>query len=115
MIKNLILILSIFTLSSLGSAQQKNESFEILLEKLIKLEEEIANLSNSIDQNSYELSRIEDANHLRYIDLDKRIHQLETFVARDKYQLNKNKLQPHIPLQDKTLSIALNFLLLRSI
>ena len=80
MIKNLILILSLFTLSSLGLAQQKNESFEILLEKLIKLEEEIANLSNSIDQNSYELSRIEEANQLRYIDLDKRIHQLETLI-----------------------------------
>ena len=80
MIKNLILILSLVTLSSLGLAQQKNESFEILLEKLIKLEEEIANLSNSIDQNSYELSRIEEANQLRYIDLDKRIHQLETLI-----------------------------------
>ena len=45
-----------------------------------KLEEEIANLSNNLDQNTYELQRIEDANQLRYMDLDKCIHQLETLI-----------------------------------
>ena len=61
-------------------AQTNEESLEILLDKLNKLEEEIANLSNNIDQNTYELQRIEDANQLRYMDLDKRIHQLETLI-----------------------------------
>ena len=61
-------------------AQSQQESLEILLEKLNKLEEEIANLSNNLDQNTYELQRIEDANQLRYMDLDKRIHQLETLI-----------------------------------
>ena len=61
-------------------AQTNQESLEILLDKLNKLEEEIANLSNNIDQNTYELQRIEDANQLRYMDLDKRIHQLETLI-----------------------------------
>ncbi len=105
MIKNLILILSIFTLSSLGLAQQKNESFEILLEKLIKLEEEIANLSNSIDQNSYELSRIEEANQLRYIDLDRRIHQLETLILlseADSEVLEENETRDENPLSGLT-------------
>ena len=105
MIKNLILILSLFTLSSLGLAQQKNESFEILLEKLIKLEEEIANLSNSIDQNSYELSRIEEANQLRYIDLDKRIHQLETLILlseADSEVLEENETRDENPLSGLT-------------
>ena len=61
-------------------AQSQQESLEMLLEKLNKLEEEIANLSNNLDQNTYELQRIEDANQLRYMDLDKRIHQLETLI-----------------------------------
>ncbi len=61
-------------------AQTNEESLEILLDKLNKLEEEIANLSNNIDQNTYELQRIEDANQLRYMDLDKRIHQLESLI-----------------------------------
>ena len=61
-------------------AQSEQESLEILLDKLNKLEQEISHLSNNLDQNTYELQRIEDANQLRYMDLDKRIHQLETLI-----------------------------------
>ena len=74
----LAIVLTILSGNFLGQTHQ--ESLEILLDKLNKLEEEIANLSNNIDQNTYELQRIEDANQLRYMDLDKRIHQLETLI-----------------------------------
>ena len=78
---NKFLLTIFFTiLSGNFLAQTDEESLEILLDKLNKLEEEIANLSNNIDQNTYELQRIEDANQLRYMDLDKRIHQLETLI-----------------------------------
>tara|TARA_B100000941_G_scaffold41076_1_gene24880 strand:- start:65 stop:772 length:708 start_codon:yes stop_codon:yes gene_type:complete len=78
---NKFLLTIVFTiLSGNFLAQSDQESLEILLDKLNKLEEEIANLSNNIDQNTYELQRIEDANQLRYMDLDKRIHQLETLI-----------------------------------
>ena len=75
-----LLSLILMFLSGNFLAQSQQESLEILLEKLNKLEEEIANLSNNLDQNTYELQRIEDANQLRYMDLDKRIHQLETLI-----------------------------------
>ena len=78
---NKFLLTIVFTiLSGNFLAQSDQESLEILLDKLNKLEEEMANLSNNIDQNTYELQRIEDANQLRYMDLDKRIHQLETLI-----------------------------------
>ena len=75
-----LLSLILMFLSGNFLAQSQQESLEMLLEKLNKLEEEIANLSNNLDQNTYELQRIEDANQLRYMDLDKRIHQLETLI-----------------------------------
>ena len=73
-------------------AQSQQESLEMLLEKLNKLEEEIANLSNNLDQNTYELQRIEDANQLRYMDLDKRIHQLETLILLSNEDDNQDQI-----------------------
>ena len=73
-------------------AQSQQESLEMLLEKLNKLEEEIANLSNNLDQNTYELQRIEDANQLRYMDLDKRIHQLETLILLSNEEDNQDQI-----------------------
>tara|TARA_B100000886_G_scaffold189797_1_gene130586 strand:+ start:49 stop:756 length:708 start_codon:yes stop_codon:yes gene_type:complete len=77
-------------------AQSEQESLEILLDKLNKLEQEISNLSNNLDQNTYELQRIEDANQLRYMDLDKRIHQLETLILLS----NEEDYQDQIELSD---------------
>lgn len=73
-------------------AQSQQESLEMLLEKLNKLEEEIANLSNNLDQNTYELQRIEDANQLRYMDLDKRIYQLETLILLSNEDDNQDQI-----------------------
>ena len=66
---------------------------EILLDKLNKLEQEISNLSNNLDQNTYELQRIEDANQLRYMDLDKRIHQLETLILLSSEEDNQDQVE----------------------
>ena len=73
-------------------AQSQQESLEMLLEKLNKLEQEIANLSNNLDQNTYELQRIEDANQIRYMDLDKRIHQLETLILLSNEDDNQDQI-----------------------
>ena len=86
----LSLILMFLSISFLAQSQQ--ESLEMLLEKLNKLEEEIANLSNNLDQNTYELQRIEDANQLRYMDLDKRIHQLETLILLSNEDDNQDQI-----------------------
>ena len=87
-----LLSLILMFLSGNFLAQSQQESLEILLEKLNKLEEEIANLSNNLDQNTYELQRIEDANQLRYMDLDKRIHQLETLILLSNEDDNQDQL-----------------------
>ncbi len=87
-----LLSLILMFLSGNFLAQSQQESLEILLEKLNKLEEEIANLSNNLDQNTYELQRIEDANQLRYMDLDKRIHQLETLILLSNEDDNQDQI-----------------------
>ena len=87
-----LLFLILIFLSGNFLAQSQQESLEILLEKLNKLEEEIANLSNNLDQNTYELQRIEDANQLRYMDLDKRIHQLETLILLSNEDDNQDQI-----------------------
>ena len=87
-----LLSLILMFLSGSFLAQSQQESLEILLEKLNKLEEEIANLSNNLDQNTYELQRIEDANQLRYMDLDKRIHQLETLILLSNEDDNQDQI-----------------------
>jgi TolA-binding protein len=89
-----LLSLILMFLSGNFLAQSQQESLEILLEKLNKLEEEIANLSNNLDQNTYELLRIEDANQLRYMDLDKRIHQLETLILLSNEDDNQDQIVP---------------------
>ena len=87
-----LLSLILMFLSGNFLAQSQQESLEILFEKLNKLEEEIANLSNNLDQNTYELQRIEDANQLRYMDLDKRIHQLETLILLSNEDDNQDQI-----------------------
>ena len=87
-----LLSLILMFLSGNFLAQSQQESLEILLDKLNKLEEEIANLSNNLDQNTYELQRIEDANQLRYMDLDKRIHQLETLILLSNEEDNQDQI-----------------------
>ena len=87
-----LLSLILMFLSGSFLAQSQQESLEMLLEKLNKLEEEIANLSNNLDQNTYELQRIEDANQLRYMDLDKRIYQLETLILLSNEDDNQDQI-----------------------
>ena len=87
-----LLSLILMFLSGNFLAQSQQESLEMLLENLNKLEEEIANLSNNLDQNTYELQRIEDANQLRYMDLDKRIYQLETLILLSNEDDNQDQI-----------------------
>ena len=57
---------------------QNDESIELLLEKINLLKKEIESLTASIETNNLTISRSEEANQIRYVDLDKRIHLLET-------------------------------------
>ena len=57
---------------------QNDEPVELLLEKINLLKKEIESLTASIETNNLTISRLEEANQIRYVDLDKRIHLLET-------------------------------------
>ena len=72
-----IILVFIFGISQL-SFSQNNESLELLLEKINTLKNEIELLTSSLEANTLSLSRLEEANQIRYVDLDKRIHLLET-------------------------------------
>lgn len=78
--KKFLLIINILFFSGTFLSQSDQEALEILLDKLNQLEEEISNISNKIDGNNFDLQRIEESNQLRYVDLDRRIHQLETII-----------------------------------
>jgi tol-pal system protein YbgF len=71
------LFLSFLGLSILTYLQE-GESIELLLEKINQLKKEIENLTASIETNNLSISRLEEANQIRYVDLDKRIHLIET-------------------------------------
>jgi tol-pal system protein YbgF len=75
-LKNLLFF--IFLYSSNFAITQNNESVELLLEKINLLKQEIESLTASIETNNLTISRLEEANQIRYVDLDKRIHLLET-------------------------------------
>jgi len=71
------LFLSFLGLSNLTYLQE-DESIELLLEKINQLKKEIENITASIETNNLSISRLEEANQIRYVDLDKRIHLIET-------------------------------------
>ena len=71
------LFLSFLGLSNLTYLQE-DESIELLLEKINQLKKEIENLTALIETNNLSISRLEEANQIRYVDLDKRIHLIET-------------------------------------
>ena len=57
---------------------QEGESLELLLEKINQLKKEIEELTSSMEINNLSISRLEEANQIRYVDLDKRIHLIES-------------------------------------
>ena len=75
MIKRSLLLL-FFLITSLTWAQD-SESERLLLNKINSLEKEIQTLLSQLEEINYKLNRIEDTQQLRYVDLDKRIHELE--------------------------------------
>ena len=75
-LKNLLFF--IFLNSPSFAVTQNKESVELLLEKINLLKQEIESLTASIETNNLTISRLEEANQIRYVDLDKRIHLLET-------------------------------------
>ena len=77
---------------------QNDESLELLLEKINLLKKEIEFLTASIETNNLTISRLEEANQIRYVDLDKRIHLLETKLLFEETQAEDSMEQSMNPL-----------------
>ena len=92
-----ITLVFIFGISQL-SFSQNNESLELLLEKINTLKKEIELLTSSLEANTLSLSRLEEANQIRYVDLDKRIHLLETKLLFEEEPLEEEINQSINPL-----------------
>ena len=77
---------------------QNDESVELLLDKINLLKKEIESLTASIETNNLTISRLEEANQIRYVDLDKRIHLLETKLLFEETQAEESLEQSINPL-----------------
>ena len=77
---------------------QNDESLELLLEKINLLKKEIESLTASIETNNLTISRLEEANQIRYVDLDKRIHLLETKLLFEETEAEESPEQSINPL-----------------
>jgi TolA-binding protein len=78
--KKKLLLLIVLIIPNIFFAQSDSESLDLIIEKLENLENELARLANIIDSNSFEISKLDDSNQARYVDLDKRIHELEAII-----------------------------------
>ena len=94
--KNFFLILLIG--SSPLTYSQNDEPIELLLEKINLLKKEIQELTASVETNNLALSRLDEANQIRYVDLDKRIHLLETKLLFEETQEQEELVQSINPL-----------------
>ena len=60
----------------LGVFSEQEESLDLIYQKISDLEQEIATLRNLIEENTYLIERYQELQQQRYLDLDKRLHNL---------------------------------------
>ena len=60
----------------LGVFSEEEESLDLIYQKISELEQEIATLRNLIEENTYLIERYQELQQQRYLDLDKRLHNL---------------------------------------
>ena len=82
------------------NAQANNDSLDLILEKIENLENELARLSNQIDSNTFEVQKLDESNQARYVDLDKRIHDLEAIILLSKEEEAEDKIESNNPLAE---------------
>ena len=83
------------------NAQTNNDSLDLILEKIENLENELARLSNQIDSNTFEVQKLDESNQARYVDLDKRIHELEAIILLSKEEeVVEEKIELNNPLAE---------------
>ena len=74
--KSLFLLFLTILAFPLGVFSEKEESLDLIYQKISDLEQEIATLRNLIEENTYLIERYQELQQQRYLDLDKRLHNL---------------------------------------
>ena len=75
--KKLIRLYFVFALVlSLHSYSDEEEPLDLIYQKLNALEQEIATLRGLVEENTYLIERYQELQQQRYLDLDKRLHDL---------------------------------------
>ena len=80
---------------SLLISEENVETTELLYKKISLLEEEISMLRYQLEENSNLLDGLQELQQQRYLDLDKRLFQLNNTLTK-----NKNKVAMPLNLQD---------------
>ena len=80
---------------SLLISEENAETTELLYKKISLLEEEISMLRYQLEENSNLLDGLQELQQQRYLDLDKRLFQLNNTLTKNK---NKNKKMVGMPL-----------------
>jgi len=57
-------------------SSEEGESLDLIYQKISELEQEVATLRNLIEENTYLIERYQELQQQRYLDLDKRLHNL---------------------------------------
>lgn len=83
-----------------ANAQANDDSLDLILEKIENLENELARLSNQIDSNTFEVQKLDESNQARYVDLDKRIHDLEAVILLSKEEEAEEIIELNNPLAE---------------
>ena len=74
--KSLFLFFLTILAFPLGVFSEEEESLELIYQRINDLEREIATLRNLIEENTYLIERYQELQQQRYLDLDKRLHNL---------------------------------------
>jgi len=75
--------------SPLEVLSEQEEPLDLIYKKISELEQEIATLRNLIEENTYLIERYQELQQQRYLDLDKRLHNL---LLEEKEDLNAEYL-----------------------
>ena len=83
------LLFSISFSLNINTKESLEESNQILYEKLSALEKEVALLRSIIEENTFSIERYQELNQQRYLDLDKRLHDL---ISKELIETNKKEI-----------------------
>ena len=103
---NLRSFLLIFLAIPLAELYAEEEPIDLIYQKINSLQQEIEALRNLIEENAYLLERLQELQQQRYIDLDKRLHDI---LSRELVDLDKSiSIEELIQVPNDPLSLEIS-------